>query len=329
MTLASLLAALFLALGLLHLQQGPAPLLLTDLLTLLWQDDGSKTALILHQIRLPRTMIAALAGAALAGSGVLIQVVTRNPLGDPGLTGVSAGATFGVAVMVVLGMTAAWAVVGVGILGGACAGTMTFVLTRRVGMQDIHLLLAGLTVAVFFTAATSTIMMVERTSLQSLYFWMIGGFANKGWAEFALLWPICTVSFALTVLCARFVELLQIEDSLSRGLGLNTGLWRLFTAALSVGLAAGAVAVAGPIAFVGFVTAHIIRLLLSPARGRAPVRTVFCLSALAGGSMTLGADIVSRSLAPEFHVPAGAVAAVIGGVVFLIVARNQPQSIQI
>lgn len=320
--IAALLSSTIVLLLLGHMQSGAMQTSLSEAWQLLSHDDGSNTAFVLHEIRLPRALNALLTGIALALSGLLIQVITRNPLGDPGLTGVTGGATFGVAVMITLLQPATWAVVSAGVAGGCAAATITFLLARGSGFRDIQMVLSGVAVSIFFLAATSALMILHRSSMQTLYYWMIGGFAGKGWAEFNWLWPMVVTAGLSTLMIARMLQMLLLDDAVARGLGVHTGLWRFIGAGLSVILAASAVAVAGPIAFIGFVAPHIMRKALGDEQKVVPLYILIPLTALCGAVLTLGADLAALALPLGNRAPAGVLVTLFGGIVFLMLARR-------
>ena len=322
LVIAAALSAGIVVLLLGHLQIGALHTSLAEAWRLLWNDDGSNTAFVLHEVRLPRALNALFTGAALALSGLLIQIITRNPLGDPGLTGVTGGATFGVALVITLLQPATWTVVSAGVLGGCVAATITFMLARGGGFRDIQMVLSGVAVSIFFLAATSALMILERSSMQSLYYWMIGGFSGKGWAEFAWLWPMVATAGLSTLMITRMLQMLLLEDAVARGLGVRTGLWRLVGAGLSVLLAAAAVAVAGPIAFIGFVAPHIMRKALDGDRKSIPLSILMPLTALCGAVLTLGADFAALALPLGNRAPAGVLVTLFGGITFLVLARQ-------
>lgn len=317
---ATLLAAISIAMFL-QLRYGAIEIPLVDVWRHILADDGSNAALSLREIRLPRALNALFVGAALAMSGTLIQIIIRNPLGDPGLTGVSAGAALGVALIVTFVSRAGWAVVGGGVLGGLIAASMTFVLARASGMRDLSIILAGIAVSIFMLAMTSAIMILNRASMQTLYYWMIGGFANKGWVEFSHLWIWTATGGLGALLAARNIELLRMQDGVAQSLGLQTTLWRAIGGLLSVLLAAVAVSVAGPIGFVGFVAPHLVRRALS-GQGQIALIALLPLAALTGGALTLLADLAARDLPLGNRAPAGVLVTLCGGIVFLIIARR-------
>lgn len=282
----------------------------------LLQDDGSNGAFSVRELRLPRVLCALGVGAALALSGAIIQVVTRNPLGDPGLTGVSGGAAFGVALSLTLLSTAPGTIISAGILGGCLAATLTLMIAGQAAGGDMgpsRLILAGISVSVFFLAATGVVMILSRASMQTLYFWMVGGFINRGWAEFVMFWPWALGAGAAAFLIAPILRLLVFDDDMAASMGLKPGRWRVISGVISVVLAAASVAVAGPIAFVGFVAPHLARFGL-PDRTRTTVW--LGLSALAGAALVVWADTLARIVFAG-RAPAGVVVSVVGGIVFL------------
>ncbi|MDA5558704.1 iron ABC transporter permease [Shimia sp. MMG029] len=289
---------------------------MSQALRFLWQDDGSNPAFAVRALRLPRVLCAMGVGAALALSGAIIQVVTRNPLGDPGLTGVSAGAAFGVALALTWLATTAEAIMLSGIAGGLLAATLTLLISGKPGQADGpgRLILAGVAVSVFFIAATGVVMVLARASMQTLYFWMIGGFINRGWAEFVMFWPWALAAGLCAFISAPVLRLLLFEDDMAAAMGLKAARWRVITGLISVILAASAVAVAGPIGFVGFVAPHLARICLTD---RSRTLMWLGLTLLIGATLVVWADTIARLLF-DGRAPAGVVVSVVGGGVFLL-----------
>lgn len=285
----------------------------------LWQDDGSNTAFSVRELRLPRVLCALGVGAAMALSGALIQVITRNPLGDPGLTGVSGGAAFGVALCLTLLSAAPGAIVASGIAGGLIAAALTFVIAGPGAARPMQLVLAGISVSIFFIAATSAVMILAKSSMQTLYFWMIGGFINRDWAEFTMFWPWALSAALAAFLLSPILGYLRFGDEQAATMGLNAARWRVTAGLVSVVLAAVSVAVAGPIGFVGFLAPHLARLTLGPA---AQISWLWLLlSALGGSAIVVWADTFAR-LYFEGRAPAGVTITILGGLAFLILART-------
>lgn len=294
----------------------------------LFHDSGDTLSFAVRALRLPRAVTALICGASLAISGAIIQALIRNPLGDPGLTGVTAGAAFGVAATLTLatGTVSALstgavpALAAAGILGGAGAALLTFLLARPSGFEPAQLILSGVAVSILFLALTSTVMILDRALTQTLYFWLIGGFMNRGWDDVHALLPFVAAGLVAGLLSTRALDLLAFDQATAGSLGLPVTRWRLGLGLTSVVLAAAPTAVAGPIAFIGFIAPHLVRAALGQAAP--PHRVLLPLAALTGACLTLGADVVSRALPLERAPPAGAVVAVLGGAVFLALARR-------
>ncbi|MEM9584388.1 MAG: iron ABC transporter permease [Pseudomonadota bacterium] len=317
---AGLLAA-SLAAVLLSVAEGAHATDLGAALSHIWSDDGSNVAFAVRALRLPRALCAVGVGAALALSGALIQIVIRNPLGDPGLTGVTAGAAFGVALTLTLLSASPSLLVGAGVAGGALAAFLTYSLARSpAGLEPLRVILAGIAVTVFFLAATSAVMVVSRSSMQTLYFWMVGGFINRGWAEFHLFWPVASAAAVAVFAMSPILKLLQFDDTMAAGMGVSSQRWRIAAGALSVILAAASVAVAGPLAFVGFVAPHLARLCLG--KDAAPgMLTWLITTMLMGAALVVWADAATRVIFAG-RVPAGALITILGGLAFLTLARR-------
>ncbi|MEM9348743.1 MAG: iron ABC transporter permease [Pseudomonadota bacterium] len=309
-----------LAATLLSVAKGAHPTELQEALAFLWADDGSNAAFAVRELRLPRALCALGVGAALALSGGIIQVIIRNPLGDPGLTGVTAGAAFGVAITLTLLTVSPSILLAAGVAGGLIAASLTYALARgSSGLEPFRVILAGIAVAVFFLAATSAVMIVSRSSMQTLYFWMVGGFINRGWAEFALFWPVASGAALATLALAPILKLLQFDDTMAAAMGVSAGLWRIAAGVISVLLAAVSVAVAGPMAFVGFIAPHLARLGLGESL---PSMVKWLITtALTGAALVSWADAATRTLFAG-RVPAGALITILGGVAFLMLARR-------
>lgn len=311
-----------------NLQAGAFDVPIPSMPGLLLMDNGSDAAFALREIRLPRIVTAALVGAALGLSGLLIQIVTRNPLGDPGLTGVSGGAALGVAISITMISTSAFVVLPMGIAGGALAASLAFLLARGAGFEGLHLILAGLAVSLFSVGATGAVMFVHESSMQTLYFWMIGGFSGRGWVEVTMLTPFVFLAGAITFVLTPILSVLRLDDPVANGVGLSTGRWRLAFAALSVLLAASSVAAAGPIAFVGFLAPHIVLGAFADRMGREVAVTVLVpMSALTGAVLTLAADLAARALPFWSDAPAGIWVTLFGGITFLFMAPRVSEEV--
>lgn len=293
-------------------------------------DTASATYRIVTIVRLPGLMVAALVGAALACAGATMQGLFRNPLADPGIIGVSAGASLGV----VLAMTGFAALSGLGAANGgpladalwrvpvaAFAGAMlaalvVYVLSLQRGRTNLAaLLLAGVALNSVLGAITSLLLLrsADGDAVRSVLSWLVGSLEGRGWDYFHVVkWPIL-VSAILIVIYSRELNLLAIGEEDAQALGVNVARTRLILLALASLMTASAVSIAGAIAFVGLVVPHMLRLVIGPDH-----RILLPASLIGGAAFLVLADAVARTvIAPEL-LPVGTVTALVGGPFFLL-----------
>jgi len=283
---------------------------------------SARDRLIVHEIRLPRIILGVLVGAALAVSGALMQGLFRNPLADPGIVGVSAGAGLGAIAMIVLGSTALQplaTILGIYALplaafAGGLAATMILyrVATRRGQTSIATMLLAGIALAALAGALSGILIYVaDDRQLRDLTFWQLGSLGGATWAKIFAAGPIVLATLAATPFLARGLDALALGEPSARHLGVPVQRLKMF-AILSVAAATGAaVAVSGGIGFVGIVVPHLLRLLIGPGH-----RYLLPASALLGASLLLLADAVSRTIVAPAELPIGIVTAVFGAPFF-------------
>ena len=270
--------------------------------------------LVVRLFRLPRIVLAALVGAALAVSGAILQGVTRNPLADPGILGISSGAALA-AVSLLVYFTAApalllpWAAFG----GALLSAALIYLLAWRGGSSPLRLILIGIGFAAAAQALTTLLVVFgEINDVQRALVWLSGSVYGRGWAEVRVLALSLAVLLPLTFLSARQLNTLSLGDESATGLGVGLERTRAFLILLSVALAAGAVAAAGTVGFVGLVAPHITRRLVGPGHeGLLPA------SALTGALLVVLADLVGRTVIAPSQLPAGLVTAVIGAPYFM------------
>ncbi len=272
--------------------------------------DADATAIIVRELRVPRMLLAALVGAALALSGLMMQSVTRNPVAEPGLLGVNAGAAFAVVVLLtVLPGASIWAIMGVAALGASLAAALVFGLALSVGaaMSPVHLLLAGVTVAALLMAGVQVLVILNEQTLEELIFWLSGSFADRPLAGAWIVAAGLIIGGALCAAQAPALDALRADDATATGLGVDVARLRLLLLGGAALLAGCAVALSGPIAFVGLVAPHLARL--SGARGHAqliPRAVIF------GVLLALTADVLARFILYPTEAPVSAVMALIG-----------------
>lgn len=297
---------------------GSIPLPAGEVLVALLANDGSHDHLAVLSVRLPRVLAGALVGAALAVSGAIMQAITGNPLASPGLTGVSAGAAFFVVVAIVLGAgQASAAYVWLGFVGGIAAALVCFSVSL-VGpgrSSPLRLVLAGALLSAFLAAATGALLLLDRQALDQVRFWMVGSLAGRQLETVLAAVPVVMAGIGLAFVISQQVITLSLGDDMARGLGQRTWLWRLVSLLTSVLLAAAAVAIAGPIGFVGLVVPHVARMATGT---RFFDQALLC--ALGGALLVVMADSLGRLVFGYRDIPVGVVMAVIGAPFFVYLA---------
>ncbi|WP_329343937.1 iron ABC transporter permease [Streptomyces sp. NBC_00663] len=270
--------------------------------------------LIVRTVRVPRTVLAVVAGIALGVGGALIQGYTRNPIADTGLLGVNAGASFAVVSAITLfGLTNPFQYVWFAFLGAAVAGVVVFGLSSlgRGAGNPLTLALAGQGVAVFLAAMTTAIALTDQAALNALRFWNAGSVAGVG---FGVIWPVTafiTVGLVLALSTLPAINLLNLGDDVARGLGVNIALSRTVGILAITLLAGAATAACGPIAFLGLMVAHVARYLTGP-----DYRWLVPYAGLLGAIVLLVCDIVGRLVVRPGELDAGVVVALLGAPFF-------------
>lgn len=276
--------------------------------------------LIVADLRVPRTVAGLVAGLCLAVSGVLLQGATRNPLASPALMGITAGGGFAVVVSVaLLGLPAQFGVWAAFVGGAAAAGlALTLASSGRDGLSPVRLALSGAIVSALLGAWTSALLAINERTADEVRHWLAGSLAGRDAAAVGPLLPLVGVALLGAWLLARPLDALALGDETAVGLGQHPTRIRLLAGVIAVALAAVAVALAGPIAFVGLAVPHVARALIGSHH-----RDVLLLSALLGPVLLLGADVVGRIVAPPTEVQAGVLTALIGAPVLVRVAVRQ------
>jgi iron complex transport system permease protein len=277
---------------------------------------------ILWDIRMPRVVLAALVGGTLALAGATYQGVFRNPLADPYLLGVAAGAGLGATLAIAYlpaGLRGQELLPVAAFLGGAAAVVLTYSVGRAAGRERdaATLILAGVTVASFFTALQTFVQQRNSDTLQQVYSWILGTIPSSGWSDVVLILPYVVVATAVILAHRRVVDVLNLGDDEATSLGVDVRRTRLLlVAAATVGTAA-AVALCGLIAFVGIIVPHAIRLLVGTG-----YRALLPLSVVAGAGFLVLADVIARTALAPAELPLGIVTAFFGAPFFALVLRT-------
>lgn len=290
-----------------------------DLLLLLHTPDPDNAkAIVLHHMRLPRTLAALLAGASLGVAGAVIQTLSRNPLADPGLLGVNAGAALAIVLTVTLaGPLPESALVLPALAGAGLASGLVWTLgTASTG--PLTLILGGAALTAMLGAALRALILIEGQALDAWRFWVVGSVDAAGWP--ALTWATIPAAFGavLAVAGARRLDAMALGDDMAQALGTQLRPTRMLALASVALLATAAVLVAGPLVFVGLVAPHVARLL-----GVADTLALIGTSALCGGGLVLLADIAGRIAFRGMAVEAGLGVTLIGGCVLVGLVRRQ------
>jgi iron complex transport system permease protein len=276
---------------------------------------------ILWQLRAPRVVLAALVGGMLAVAGSAYQGVFRNPLADPYLLGVAAGAGLGATTAIAYGGVASSnGLVPAAAFGGAMiAVVLAYTLGRSAGGARATgaLVLAGVTVTVFMTAIQTFVQQQHTQTLRDVYTWLLGGFSTAGWRDVAIAAPYVVVSSIVLLLHRRVLDVLSLGDDEAASLGVHVQRVRLLIVAAATAGTAGAVAVSGLIGFVGIIVPHTVRLLVSTS-----YRAVLPLSLLLGGGFLVLADVIARTVLSPSELPIGVVTAFFGAPFFAVVLRT-------
>lgn len=317
--------AVLAVLALLSLMVGSSTLPVATAWHALTRYDATDDAqLVIHTLRLPRTGLAVVVGAALGAAGCLMQAITRNPLADPGVLGVNAGAAAAVVTAIaVFGLTTPGSYLGFALLGSAIAAALVLGLGGgiRVGLRGgsaVRLVLAGTAVSVVLGSFTSAITINYPEVFDVFRFWVVGALQGRGMSVLVAVTPIVAAGLVLAWSLSGSLNALALGADTGAALGASVGrTWALSGIAIVL-LAGGATAGAGPVAFIGLAAPHVARLLTGPDH-----RRLVPMSALLGANLLLAADVVGRLVARPSEVQAGIVAAVVGAPVFIWLVRRR------
>lgn len=307
--------------ALLSLSLGSRAIPLDDTWRMLLAPDGSTESLVLHDLRVPRTLLGIVVGAALGVAGALMQSLTRNPLADPGILGINAGAS--VAVVLVVALTG---VSGIGFylwfafLGAAVASVAVYLLgaAGRVTATPLRLALAGVAISAALQAITTTIVLADQTVFNEFRFWASGSLEGRQYEVLGTVAPFIAAGLLLAFLLAPALNALALGVETGRALGVRVTQARLGTMLAITLLCGAATAAVGPIAFVGLAVPFAARMLVGSDQ-----RWVTVASALLGPVWLLAADVIGRVIVRPEEVPAGIVAALLGAPVFVAIVRRR------
>lgn len=287
---------------------------------LLSASDGDNDAMVVRELRVPRTALGLVAGAALGLAGALMQGLTRNPLADPGLLGVNAGASLFVVLGISLfGVTAASGQVWFAFAGAAAATIVVYAVASGArGPSPLSLTLAGTAVTAALTSVITLVLLGDLETLNQYRFWSVGSLVGRDLAALGGVALFLVAGMVVSALLGRSLNALALGEDVARGLGAHLGRVRVLAAVAIVLLCGGATALVGPIVFVGLVAPHLARRVVG-----GDYRLILLVSALGGAVLLTLADVLGRLIVPPAELEAGLVVAFIGAPVMIALVRGR------
>ena len=310
-TMAALVALFFVAVNTGSLQVNPMQLLSGLFVSY------DETVSTIYDLRLPRILIAMVGGAATAVAGVLLQAAIRNPLADPGIIGVSAGASFAAVLVtaffpMLLFFTPVFA-----FAGGLVAFGLVYSLSWRGGLSPLRIILVGVAVGAMFTGLMSAFDSGTGSTMSGVASLVDANITMKTWDDFASLAVYAAIGLALALLMEKRCDLLALEDKTARSLGLNVDRARIATSAAGVLLASVSTAIIGPISFLGLLVPHIARILVGTSH-----RVLVPYAIVLGAFTLLLADTIGRTVAAPYEISAAVIMSIVGGPLFIVLLRR-------
>ena len=310
------------AVALASIAYGSRPMALSTVWDGMWAYDPTVgDHLIVRSLRIPRTGMGLLVGAALGLAGAVMQGVTRNPLADPGILGIEAGASLAVVTGIyALGIGSFSGYVWLAFVGAAVASLVVYFLGSlgRGGATPVKLALAGAALSALLGSVTTSVLLLDVATLDQFRFWVVGSIAGRDAGIVADVAPFLAVGAVLALLSARSLNTLALGDDVARSLGQRVGLARAISALAVIVLAGGATAAAGPIGFLGLTVPHVARAICGP-----DYRWIVAWSAVLAPILLLGADVLGRLVARPGEVQVGILTAIIGAPFFVALVRRR------
>lgn len=276
-----------------------------------------KTVSSIFDLRFPRICIALVGGAALATAGVLLQAAVRNPLADPGIIGITSGASFFAALITAFLPLWYFFTPLFAFIGGAIAFLLVYSLSWKGSLSVLRIILVGVAVSAVFTGLSSALDSATGGNLTGVASLVDGNISMKTWSDFQTLLVYCFVGLVLALFCMKRCDLLGLEDKVARSLGVNIDATRFLISGIAVLLASSTTAVMGSISFLGLLVPHIARILVGSSH-----KALIPYSMLLGAFCLLLADTIGRTIASPYEISAAIIMSVVGGPVFIFLLRK-------
>ncbi|WP_414564123.1 MULTISPECIES: FecCD family ABC transporter permease [unclassified Anabaena] len=300
---------------------GAAEIPLRQILASFVTFDGSYDHLVIQTVRLPRSLVALLVGAALAVSGALMQGLTRNPLADPGILGIESGAALAVvATIFVFGSSSLGVLTVMAFLGAGVTAMLVYFLGSlgRGGPTPLNLTVAGAALTALISSLTTAILIVSQRTLEEIRFWLAGSLAGRDFNILLQALPFVVIGLVVAFALGRQITTMSLGEDVAKGLGQQTAWVKIMTAISVVLLAGSSVSLAGPIGFIGLVVPHMVRFFI-----KADYRWILPYSAVLGATLLLIADIAARILLKPQELPVGVMTALVGAPFFVYLAKSK------
>ena len=302
---------------LISLRIGSIDISFKELIDGMFLSKQSNNFLIIRDLRMPRVLSAVLIGGNLAVAGALLQTTMKNPLADPGIIGISSGASLGaIAVMVIFTDLIKYKII-IAFIGGIIAACLVYLIGEDKGFSPVRIILAGVCVNSILNALSSMVTVFNSAGVSSIQTWLLGSLVNVTWNDFKILALYTIVGIALCLLVIKSCDLMGLGDKTAQSLGLNVNRVRVMITFVAVFLTSISTGVGGVISFVGLVIPHICRFLIGSSH-----KFLIPFSYFMGGFLLLVADTVSRNIFRPYEIPVGLTMCLVGGPFFIYILRR-------
>ena len=297
---------------------GTVNLELKEIISALINNDNKIVTTIVYKMRLPRNILAAIVGANLAVAGILLQSVMRNPIADPGITGVSTGASVAAIIILLLLPQYTGILPLVAFVGGALACILVFVMAYKNGVKPGRIVLAGVAVNTILGGVISFLSVMYSDRIQCAMLWLNGSLATITWVHVEMLFAYSIIGLLISLFLIRSANILQLGDDAATNLGINVNYTRVIICTVAVFLAGISTAVVGIISFVGLIVPHIARMIMGSDH-----KYTIPFSIVLGGIVLLVADTLGRTIGGAIEIPVGVIMSIFGGPFFLYLLRKR------